>query len=190
VIFFSFFAKAQKKNPIDKIFTPEEAKTMYQIIDFYDAFVLSKTDTNLPIDEAYKAILENNMGFIGDSGTIDPLVPDEESGKSFFRSLDLIHLKEIFADSFRIRKYGEKEWVTVYLSDRNFAFNMRGKYMQLIKKMGNKNKFYKHYYENAMLCHDVYCPTIYAMLLFENEKINFRKPEERFAFMMIFLFPH
>jgi len=189
-ISFCFFA-CNQKNLIDEVFNHEEAETIYKIIDFYDAFVLSKTDTNLPIDKAYIVFLNNNLQLAIDSGDfygdVHLLIPSDEYLIPFRHSLSIKHLKVFFVDSvfFFSRK---QENFYKYLPDV-FATNNYGKYANFLRKMSEKNKFYRQFYESGIRCGDIiYCPTIYVTLIYEYNEIDFRKKDERLIFIIPFLF--
>jgi len=180
-----FSANAQK-NLIDKVFTQEEAKMIYKIIDFYDAFVLSKTDTNLPIDKAYLTFIGTNASLAEEMGDLGLLIPDDEYRIPFFYSLNRECLKAIFVDSVRFRDR-EQGYFCKYIPDY-FEPDIYGKYMLFIKKMSNKKKFYRQFYKNAVLTGTINNPVAYCLLLYNYQNINFEIKDERLIFVVMFLF--
>jgi hypothetical protein len=176
------------KKILDKVFNENQQVTVNRIIDFYDSFVLNKTDNKLPINEAYLEFLNKNVLVTLDSGDIGFFIPADDFLIPFINSLERKALSEIYftPDSVRVYDKQIKDFKKVHIPNY-FLFNTEGGFMKLLKVLSKKNEFYQRYYKGILTCGDI-CPTTYSTLLFEYKKINFNNKEERLIFIVPFLF--
>ena len=136
------------ESALDKVFDNTQLVTVNRIIDFYDNFVLSRTDKKLSIDKAYLDFLNTNCPKAIESGYLDILIPDRNDKVNFYKTLDREELSEIYViqDTVKLFDRNKKEPINTYLP-YSFRLNTQGKYVELLKLLATRNDFYKEYYK-------------------------------------------
>jgi len=175
------------KNPDDtlsKVFNQTDLKTIEIIIKYYDAFVISQTENQLPIDKAYIAFLDKTTPLVNEAVGVNVFLPDKNERITFYRTLDKGALSEIYdiRDTLTIHFRGEGKARKIY-SPYTFSLNFDGKYVTFLKELSLRNDFYKDYYETVQVSGDI-GPTNYARILSDYKKIDFSKKEERLVFII------
>ena len=188
VVFLGQLMSFRKSDDVlTKFFNQAELKTIEKIIQFYDDYVVLQTDNQLPIDKAYIAYLEKMKTSIKKADDFDKFLPLIEDRIEFYKTLDKKILSEFYdiKDTLRIRFRGENEPNIVY-SPYSFDLNLNGKYYDFIKELSLRNDFFKNYYETIQVAGDI-APTIYPLIIYENNKIDFDNREERLVIIISLL---
>ena len=101
VLFISLFIVVScniNQNSLEKIFTKDELKETNLIINFYDNYVLSKTDKNLSIEEAYTLFIENNKPTSSNKVNEDLFFINSNDRNNFLKTIDINFLLEILTN--------------------------------------------------------------------------------------------
>jgi hypothetical protein len=180
---------------LNQVFDKKELALVNEIINYYDNYVLSKTDQRMPIKDAYQAFIAKNapLALKGENA----LVPSREERVSFFNTLD----KKALSNIFYVRD-------TIYLSSSGkfvesvyhpYMFQLRDpKYLNLMKILSERNDFYLAYCDKVELMGDI-STGVNALIIVSyykdnparkqySEAFDFSKKEDRFAFIVPFLF--
>ncbi len=139
---------------ISDIFTKKEIKEIEKMISYVDNMVLSNTETK-DIDHAYHMFLDKIDRTIQDSSRF--LVPFEEEKKyQFLENLDPIVFKEFWnmSDHLKMARYKD----TIYRDLENYKsldISPVGRYVEYLKKVGEKDEFYISLGEQIELAGDL-----------------------------------
>lgn len=164
---------------LTKVFNQPELKTIEKIIKYYDNYVISQTDNQLPIDEAYFVYFEKMKTSIKKADDFYQFLPSIDERIAFYNALDKKILSEFYdiKDTLTIRVKGENEARQFY-SPFSFTLNYDGKFVSLLKELSSKNEFFNNYYESVQAAGDI-SPTNYSMLIQYCNKIDFQNRAER-----------
>lgn len=173
-----------QEDTLVKVFDNKQLGTVYKIIEFYDSFVLSKTNKKISIDKAYIDFLNTNCPKVIEFGDLGILMPKRNEEVNFYKTLDRKDLSEfyIIQDTLKLidRKINKtvKKYYPYY-----FTLNTKGKYIKLLKLLALKNDFYKEYLKTIEFMSDL-SPGSYAMILMDYKKMDFKKKEERLVLII------
>lgn len=188
VIFLGQFMSFRKSDDkLTKVFNQTELKTIEKIIRYYDDFVISQTDNQLPIDKAYIACFEKMKTSIKEADDFDMFLPSIDERIVFYKTLEKKVLSEFYdiKDTLTFRYKGENEARNFY-RPYSFTLNYDGKFVSFLKELSSKNEFFRNYYESVQAAGDI-SPSNYGMLLHDFNKIDFKNREERFVVIISLL---
>ena len=179
------------------VFDEKEVALINQVINYYDNFILSKTDKKKPIKDAYLDFITENASLVEILGDLSLFTPLREDNVAFFNTLDRDVLSNLFRISDTIYWYSsgnliEEEFIPFQQFDINFP-----RYFDFMKILSTRNDFYTDYFNfvdaigdlpSAAFAISVYSNNDYFERKKYNEAFNFSKKEDRFAFIVPFLF--
>ncbi len=180
---------------LNQVFDGKELALVNEIINYYDNYVLSKIDQSMPIKDAYQVFITKNAPLVLKGE--DALVPSREERVAFFDTLDEDALSNIFYVRDTIYLYSSGKFVESVCYP--YMFQLRSpKYLNLIKILSERNDFYLAYYDKVELMGDI-STNVNTLILVSyykdnpdrkqyNEAFDFSKKEDRFAFIVPFLF--
>jgi hypothetical protein len=168
-------------------FNKSEIKTIEKLIQYFDDYVITQTSNQLTIDKAYIAYFEKIKPAIAQAADFSIFLPSIDDRILFYKTLDKNILSEIYniSDTLTIIFRGETEPRKVY-SPYSFKLNLHGKYSDFLNELSLRNDFIKSYYEIIQLAGDI-TPSLYAMILHENNEIDFDNSEERLVVIISLL---
>jgi len=182
---------------LKQVFNEKEMILVNQIISNYDNYVLSKTNKDKPVKDAYQEFLTENGRLAEKKGDLTIFFPTGEERIAFLEALDKDVLANLFHISDTIYWYAnhvfiEAEYKPYYQLDIPYH-----KYLDFLKILSTRNDFYFFYYDHYEKIGD-FGPTIYSdiILAYDKEHLEYRKyketfdfsrKEDRFAFIIPFL---
>jgi hypothetical protein len=171
--------------PLESVFSNSELKDIKEIIYFYDSFVLSHTDKNLSIDEAYLSFLETYCPIANESGDLGILMPEKQRRIDLYQRLDQTVLSEIYEiqDTVKYFDFRTRKEKVVYKPYFISGINPNGRYVDLLEKLSHKNSFLSEYYQKYLSLGGL-GPYHYVTMLMHYNNFNFSYEEERFVFIV------
>lgn len=171
---------------ISEVFSESENQTLNEILIYYDQFVYGKTNKNLLIEDAYLEFLREETVKVLDSGSFHFLIPSNECRKKLIDRLNKTDLKSILSYENPITILNLKNHKTRNVKEDYFFLN-NSKFINLLETLSERTPFLKNYYEGIVKYGD-FSPSIYTGLLSQYNNFDFRKKDERIAFIIPFLF--
>jgi len=176
---------------LKQAFDEKEIVLINQIISYCDDYVLSKTDKNKSIKDAYQEFLTVNgpLAIEAGDGISFPL------DVAFFETLD----KDVLAKLFEVtdtlyRWIPERGIVKAEYSPYQLEVNLTHKYSDFLKILSTRNDFYSSYYKGFNVAGGI-SPSMYSKILdaFSKESeyketFDFSRKEDRFAFIVPFIY--
>ena len=184
---------------LKQVFDEKEVILVNQIIRYYDNFVLSKTDQNKSIEDAYLEFATVNVTLAEKEGNLALLAPSREERIAFFDTLD----KDVLSNIFQITDtiYWYSSGVVVEADYYPYQFSTGSlKYLDFMKTLSTRNDFFSSYHNGIENFGDI-PPSVYGNIFRAynnendspehvkkfNEAFDFSKKEDRFAFIVPFL---
>ena len=169
---------------LKQVFNEKEVILVNQIISYYDNYVLSKTDENKSIKDAYQAFMSKNALSALKAGDLTIFATSRKELTALFETLD----NDVFSNLFNI--------------DENYPYQVQiiyPKYLEFMKVLSTRNDFYFSYYNKFEAVGDI-SPSIYSDIfsMYDehpegkkySETFDFSKKEDRFSFIIPFLVTH
>jgi len=161
---------------IKKYFDKQERKELVKIISFVDSLIISKTELK-EIDQAYHQYLDLLHENAADGNW--EWAFDEEMKYNFLFNIDTTVFNKIWLKSTSSRIVKTRD--TTLYNPENFIsidLNIIGDFVQLVEKLGNKNKYYKDFYEAIEVAGGL-SPNIVAGFLYNHKDFNFNNCNDR-----------
>ena len=182
---------------LKQVFNEKEMILVNQIISNYDNYVLSKTDKNKPVKDAYQEFLKENGPLAEKKGDISVFFPTGEERVAFFETLNKDVLSDLFDIKDSIYWYSSGVFIEVEYKPYYQLDIIYHRYLEFLKILSTRNDFYSSYYDKYEKIGDI-SPTIYYDILFAydnehleykkyNETFDFSRKEDRLAFIIPFL---
>jgi uncharacterized protein YfbU (UPF0304 family) len=186
---------------LQQVFDDKEMVMVNQVIDYYDDYVWSKTDRSLPIEQAYRQFMNKNC-LLAVNEEIWSFSPSKEERVRFFDTVDMKMLSGFYhvRDTFYLYSRQTKEVVQAVYCPYSFDLVADGKYLELLKFLSSRSKFYAAYYDATNGVGDI-SPNTYEVIfksypennpegiyLTYKADFDFSKKEERFVCIVPFLF--
>ena len=178
---------AQSSDPdavLKQAFDEQEMVIINEVISYYDNFVLSKTDQNKSIKDAYQEFLTVNGPLAEIKGDLSIFCLSNKERAAFLETLDknvllsLLHINDtVYWYSFE-RELIETEYQPYYVLDV-----VNHKYSPFLKVLSARNDFYSSYSEEFEICGCI-APSTYGDIFhaFDNEHLEYMKYSETFDF--------
>ncbi len=160
-----------------KHFTKAERLELSKIVSYVDGQVLLKnkyTDLN----KAYHYYLDS-VYQLAKSGKPKSISFDEQRKYEFLFSIDATLFNKIWKKSTSAKMVRTKD--TTLYQPQNYItidLNYKGQYMELLKELGNKNKYYQNLAENTLISGG-FSPVIFSEFLISNKNFDFNTIEDR-----------
>lgn len=170
-------------NPdVLKVFNKEEVSSLELIVNFFNSFILENTEKAQNINQAYYQYFET----IRSSESIEDLgikigLSNSPGTKALIKKLKKSGVfQEIWKYSYSI-DFNTKDTLSVRL-----ALNQQGKYMQLLKLLGEENHFFFEYYQDLQSSGSI-SPANIAQFIKYFPKVNFQKEVNRLVFAVHYI---
>ena len=182
-----FNSCSRKSDPFYIAFNKSQRKFANELIAYYDDFVLSKTDKDIALGDAYVKFLDKTVPDMIEHGNLSYLIPGYEQRDKFLKSLPREDLLEFYyiQDSTYIYNRAEKKMERKYIPFQ-LGLNTKGKYFYFLELLSDEKEFFKLYYENIAELGTI-SPSTYALILRDYAKIDFNNKNERLVFIVHFL---
>ncbi|WP_347839000.1 hypothetical protein [uncultured Draconibacterium sp.] len=173
----SCFAQSDMDSKqIEKYFDKKERKELVKIISFVDSLIISKTELK-EIDKAYHKYLD----LLHENAANGDLhwAFDEEMKYNFLFNIDSTVFNKIWFKSTTSRIVKTRD--TTLYNPENFIsidLNNISDFVQLIKKLGKNNKYYKDFYDSIEIT-GALSPTIVAGFLYNHNDFDFNDSNDR-----------
>jgi len=170
-------------NPdVLKGFNKEEASSLELIVNFFDSFILESTEKAQNINQAYYQYFETikSTESIEDVG-IKIGLSNSACTKALIKNLKKSGVfQEIWKYSYS-SDFKTKDTLSVRL-----ALNQQGRYMQLLKLLGEDNHFFFEYYQDLKMSGGI-SPGNIAQFIKYFPKVKFQKEVNRLVFAVHYI---
>jgi len=182
-----FNSCSRKSDPFYMAFNKSQRKFANELIAYYDEFVLSKTDKDILLGDAYLRFLDKTVPEMIEHGNLSYLIPGYEQRDEFLKSLPREDLLEFYyiQDSMYIHNR-EKKIMERRYKPFQLGLNSKGRYFYFLELLSDEKEFFKLYYEDIAEL-GMISPSTYALILRDYAKIDFNKKNERLVFIVHFL---
>lgn len=184
---YSLVACNKKETTLTTHFNESELQTIDSILTFFDQFVLSQTNEQLKIGDAYLAYFEQIKPNIEQADDFIDFIPPIEKRISLYESLNQNNLKAFFhiQDTMFIRPSLEEPPFKMY-SPYTFKLNVHGNYMAFLKDLSQRNDFLNTFYMNIYNSGEM-SPANYAKIRNDFNQVDFNKKDEKLAIVIALL---
>ena len=166
--------KLENDKYIKKYFSSDEIAELAKIISFVDSCVLQENKYR-EIDKAYHYYLDSL--FVDDNNDI--VTFDEDKRNDFLDSIDKTVFSEIWIKDSIGRCIYTKDTIYDYLEDFiRFDLRINGKYIQLIRELGDSSEYFKAAYEQSQIIGGL-SPIAEVGLIYYNHQFDFNEVNVR-----------